>query len=60
MKVAINCDLTVGYDVARALNGWLDEAEAGEMEGDEMLSRLSSMIGDLEDLRRSVAHALGN
>lgn len=59
MRVAVNCDLSVGYEVARSLSGWLEEAEAGDMDGDEMLSRLSAMTATLEDLHRSVARALG-
>ena len=59
MKARVNFDVG-GVDAQRqALSVWLDEAEAGDMDGDEMVGRLAAIVAELQDqltwLRRAVS-----
>ena len=46
-------------DVCSELRRWLDSATAGEMDGDEMLSRLGSVSEHLDDATLALRRALG-
>jgi hypothetical protein len=46
-------------DVRTALGRWVDSAEAGEMPGDEMLSRLHDAAELLDDAIAHLRRALG-
>lgn len=59
MKVRLSCDMSEGHDAHKALAAWLDEAEAGELDGDELTAELGSIIAQLTDLRSHVMRALG-
>jgi len=59
VKVRLSCDLSEGHDAHKALAAWLDEAEAGGLDGDELLAELGSIVGQLTDLRAQVMRALG-
>jgi hypothetical protein len=59
MKVRISCSTEDGSDAARQLSQWVDGAEAGEMDGDELLSRLAAIAELVEAQTMTVRRALG-
>lgn len=59
MRVAVRCDVSCAVEAARRLAAWVDAAETGEMDGDEMAAELGR-IGDLVDSQRhDLLRALG-
>ena len=58
MKARIDFDVEQVEAQRHCLGVWLDEAEAGDMDGEEMCDRLAGIVAELDDqvsvLRRAV------
>lgn len=49
MKARIDFNTECVEAQRHRLDGWLDEAEAGDMGVDEMIDRLSTIVAELDD-----------
>lgn len=60
MKVRLKCDTSDAADAHRALGSWLDEIDAGELDGDEALAALASVVDLIDAQRSALRRALGS
>lgn len=58
MKAAIDCDISDGYDLHRSFVQWLDAAEAGLMQADEMEASLARITEGMIEFHVRVRRAL--
>lgn len=58
-KIAVQFDQGEVEDVRVELARWIDAADAGEMDGDEMLSRLGGVAEQLDEAIMHLRRALG-
>ncbi len=59
MKVALQFDQALIEDVRMELARWQESAAAGDMDGDELLSRLGDIAELLDDACAHLRRALG-
>ncbi len=59
MRVAIDFDQTLVDDVRMELGRWQETAAAGDMDGDEMLSKLGEIASELDEVIMRLRRALG-
>lgn len=59
MRVAVRCDVSDAIEAMRRLETWIDDADGGAADGDEMVAELGR-IADLVDAQRvALNRALG-
>lgn len=59
MKVALQFDQALIEDIRMELARWQESAAAGDMDGDELLSRLGDIAELLDDAYAHLRRALG-
>jgi len=59
VKIRVDCSTEHGEEAAQQLRWFLDGAEAGELDGDEMLSLVGKIADSVEAQRAAIKRVLG-